>query len=427
MAAASDTRARLSRLLAYVCLPACALTLANSSALAQKAQKLQAPPAIQPAVRIPVEPMGFRPPSRFYIAFRIPSATLDFVDDTHLLFTFHESLLMHREPADPADDEDQTIDAVVVELPSGKVVEQTRWRLHDKGRYLWALGHGRFLERERNTLYLLDKPAGAGLLTNRTPYLEPEGELASLALSPDHRQLIVEYREPESNAAGDGAMVPASAPTLGDALPHRHRVRLLVIDPDAAKVLKTAKLPQALDLPLIGSGYLDVEQASGKQWRVELTPFGGEPRRVVEVTSLCHPELESLNAQSFLAQLCIPNTADHLIQAYDLEGHKLWEQQWEGRYVWGSFGYAENGSRFAYESIQLDHAVSDLDPIEEESMTGQPVGVYDTANGALRLVTGADPILSAGQNFALSADGERFAVLRGGAIEVYKLPPAAVR
>jgi hypothetical protein len=31
--------------------------------------------------------------------------------------------------------------------------------------------------------------------------------------------------------------------------------------------------------------------------------------------------------------------------------------------------------------------------------------------------------LSAGQNFALSADGRRFAILRNGAIEVYDLPP----
>jgi hypothetical protein len=60
-------------------------------------------------------------------------------------------------------------------------------------------------------------------------------------------------------------------------------------------------------------------------------------------------------------------------------------------------------------------------------MTAQPIGVFDVADGALRMVSAADPILSAGQNYALSADGERFAVLRDAAIEVYKLPPAVVR
>jgi len=38
----------------------------------------------------------------------------------------------------------------------------------------------------------------------------------------------------------------------------------------------------------------------------------------------------------------------------------------------------------------------------------------------------ATPILSAGQNYALSADGRRFAILREGAIEIYDLPPVSV-
>jgi hypothetical protein len=36
--------------------------------------------------------------------------------------------------------------------------------------------------------------------------------------------------------------------------------------------------------------------------------------------------------------------------------------------------------------------------------------------------TNASPILTAGQNFALSENGERLAVLRDGAIEIYKVP-----
>jgi hypothetical protein len=50
-------------------------------------------------------------------------------------------------------------------------------------------------------------------------------------------------------------------------------------------------------------------------------------------------------------------------------------------------------------------------------------GVYDTESGKLVLVKDASPVLTAGQNVALSPDGKRFAVLRNGAIEVYDLPP----
>jgi hypothetical protein len=378
---------------------------------------------VQPSVRIPVEPLGFRPPNRSYLAFLVPSATLDFVDDAHLLFTFHQATLMHREEKDPEDDQDQTIAAVLLELPEGKVVERTSWRLHDKGRYLWALGQGRFLERERNTLYLLEHPPGQDMLTSRTPYIRPEGQLISVQLSPDRSHMVVEYRE----EAQEGEARPGQ-PTLGD-VPrrHAHKVHLLVIDTRAGRLETTSTVPESIALPLLGSGYLELQQSKGKLWKILLKPFGDEPRQLVEVTSGCQPSLQALSEQVFMAQLCIPNTTDYLMQAYDLDGRKLWEQTWEARYVWGSFDYAENGSRFAYESVELDHPVAALDPVDENSITGQPVGVFDVADGTLRLVSGADPILSAGQNYALSADGERFAVLRNGAIEVYKLPPAPVR
>jgi hypothetical protein len=60
-------------------------------------------------------------------------------------------------------------------------------------------------------------------------------------------------------------------------------------------------------------------------------------------------------------------------------------------------------------------------------VVSQPVGVFDTNTGKLALVKDASPILSAGQNFALSADGRCFAILRKGAIEVYDLPPATAK
>ena len=388
------------------------------------ARRLQVPPPVPASMRIPVDPLGFRAPSRFYLTFRVPSATLDFVDDTHLLFTFHQSALMHREEAEPEDDEDQTIAAVLLELPTGKVVERTSWRLHDKGRYLWPMGRGRFLVRERNTLYLLDKP-GARLLTERTSYFKAGGTLLAVQLSPDSDRLMVQYEEPAAPAK-EGE---AAAPTLGDGAPKRsRRVRLLLIDTAESTVSKTSTLQHAVALPLVKDGYLEVQQASkAKQWNVLLTPFGGESRVVTQLTSTCEPELQPLHEEVFLAQLCMPYTTDHLMQAYSLDGKKLWEQQWESRYVWGNYTISGDGSRFAYESLELDHPIATLDPIAETSITGQPIGVYDTANGELRMVSTADPILSAGQNYALSPDGDRFAVLRDGAIEVYKLPPAAVR
>jgi hypothetical protein len=51
------------------------------------------------------------------------------------------------------------------------------------------------------------------------------------------------------------------------------------------------------------------------------------------------------------------------------------------------------------------------------------VGVFDTITGEVRIVKNASPVSSAGQNFALSPDATRFAILKDGAVEVYDLPP----
>ena len=62
---------------------------------------------------------------------------------------------MKRE-ADPLpDDDDRTIGACLVELPSGKVLARTEWRDHDRLQYLWNLGHGRFLLRVRDRLTMI--------------------------------------------------------------------------------------------------------------------------------------------------------------------------------------------------------------------------------------------------------------------------------
>ena len=105
-----------------------------------------------PIQRIPLEAMGFQAMVPDFLLSGSSMLTVDFVDDKHLLVTFSLRKLMKREVDDPPDDEDRTVGAFLLELPSGKVVARTEWRLHDRGQYLWALGHGRFLLRIRDQL-----------------------------------------------------------------------------------------------------------------------------------------------------------------------------------------------------------------------------------------------------------------------------------
>ncbi len=75
--------------------------------------------------------------------------------------------------------------------------------------------------------------------------------------------------------------------------------------------------------------------------------------------------------------------------------------------------------------LHVSHTIDLVDSLDDEDVREQVVQVFDSATGALLMATNASPILTAGQNFALSEDGERLAVLHDGAIEIYNVPSPA--
>ena len=181
-------------------------------------------------------------------------------------------------------------------------------------------------------------------------------------------------------------------------------------------------------LPLLEDGFLDVvEGKQPKQWVVEKKLLNKTTQEVGDVKSSCTPELVTLSETVALAENCPVNGADgNAVSALSLPGGVLWQSLWQSKYIWATFDYAEDGSRFAYGSLEMNRQVGTLDSFGEADVVAQPVGVFDTESGKLELVKDASPILSGGQNYALSADGRRFAILRAGAIEVYDLPVVPV-
>ncbi len=122
-------------------------------------------PSLPSAMTIPVEPLGFSSPGPLYMGQRNSLASLDFVDENRLLFTFRVPGLIHRElkPGETADGEERQIRAVVLTLPDGNVETEGLWTVHDRTRYLWMLRDGHFLLRDKNNLqqgdvHLLLKP-----------------------------------------------------------------------------------------------------------------------------------------------------------------------------------------------------------------------------------------------------------------------------
>lgn len=375
---------------------------------AARAEKPAAPADLKPSLRIPVEPLGYQPPGAFYITYRLSSAAMGFFDDDHLLFTFQVSGLLKRLPDDPGGD--QEIRAVVLDAHTGKVLQQTQWRMRDRESYLWPFADGKFLLRIENTLYLL------GPSLQLTPWLRAPDTLRLVQVSPQRKWVVVEYDDPSKAHTG-----PSLEGETGTQLP----VRVVILPVGAKRPVAATELDQPGDLPLMGDGLMGVVEGNDVgSWVLRDTPFSGGPQVVGPVHSFCRPQVQPLNDTAALVTWCSQQEADRPVFAVNLAGKELWQDTWQQKYVWPYFDFAENGSRFAYESVETNGSMSVVgSTLDLDEIVGQMVGVYDTETGKLVLVKDVSPHLTAGQNVALSPDGRRFAVLRNGAIEIYDLPP----
>jgi hypothetical protein len=375
--------------------------------------KESAPP--DPEMRIPVQPLGYRSPGPLYMLSGRAFTTLDFEDAHHLLFTFHQPRLMRREDHPGRSENDQIIQALTLALPDGTVQASAEWRMHDRSRYLWALGGGRFLVRQRNNYSLVD-----GTLKLH-PYLEVPSSVEDTEVSPDGRILVIEH-ELEKHTPEQHRKLMDQADQYGEQ-PPAEDTQITLVDIPTKDVLAAMHTENPVHLPITSSGYVGVARDKGEdQFLIRFVPFNGVALVLGRVASTCTPHEHFVNQAALVIESCGPKSPDIYLDTWTVDGKKLWSGHREGHLVWPTFAYSRNGDRFAVSLLRVSHYVDLVDSLNDEDVREQVVQVFDSATGALLLSTTASPVLTGGQNFALSGDGDHLAVLREGAIEIYKVP-----
>jgi len=393
------------------------ITLAGLLTTVSWAAKHEKTDAPTPAIRIATDPLDYHPLSSFYLMSRTSSSSLDFIDDQHMLFTFRATGLMKRLPECQRDDEDQLIRALVIHVPDGKIERSAEWRMHDRGRYLWSLGNGKFLVRRQDDLFLTDSSL------ELRPFISSPAPLRLIKLSPDAKLVLVETDLERHTPEEHERLVEASL--AEDLPPPREDVQMTILRVDDRSVVLRARVLSVTDLPIISNGYIETLSAQGDHWMLRYRPFSGEPSVIADVASSCRPSESPLNDETTVVNICSERGDDHLFQAISLSGKKLWTYRWDNHYIWPTSASSESGTRIAFSTLRVSHSVNSRDPIDETDLQQQRVEVLDVNTGRLEFTQYATPVLSAGQNYALSPNGGRFAVLRDNAIEIYDLPPAA--
>ena len=399
-----------------------------------------------PTLRIPLEPLDFQSFPEQVLSSGASILTLHYVDSKHLLVTFNRRRLMARIPGDPETDVDRNIDAVLLELTSGKILARTSWRLHDPGQYLWSLGNGAFLLRQRDVLTLLQPLAGlvVGNAFAEQPFIKSNRPIGSVLLSPEGDLLTLETLDrspylPRTRKPSPGtsayAAAAASAAAAGDAAAEEPE-GLVQIDffrlhrePRAesqerlalAKAGTVAARNMVL-LPIDADGFLSVLDEGGAHWAFNFNSHQGKVDELSPFDSSCHPIPFLVSRSEFVAFGCRGGKDPRELGGFNLRGEEMWEQTFTDSFTAPSFSFAPTAGRFALSRLTTSYPV---DPQQEVTagFTAQTVTVYQTESGRQVFSLNCNPILRASENFALSPNGEELAVLNNGAIEIYALPP----
>jgi hypothetical protein len=382
------------------------------------AERLPQKPSIPPSLTIPAEPLGFSAPGPIYLGQRNCMASLDFLDENRLLFTFRVPGLMHRESSSEWTDERQ-IRAVVLALPAGTVTAEGLWTVHDRVRYLWMLKGGHFLLRDKDGI----KEGDATL--NLKPLLHFPGPLLWMEMDPSKQYLVTNSQEPPETEQRPGDV--ASPPTAQASMTVDGQtfgtpnlvVRILRID--TGQVMLVSRARAAVHLPINSEGYVESLRGNGEQWILNLDHFTGGSTVLGRVNSVCPPNIDFISQRELLVTAC-DNMGGHRLVAMSTDGHRLWEDTISSQAIWPLLVMAPDGSRLVRETLAVNHEINAYAPLDTEDIKGQLIRVLDAANGKVAMEAPATPPLDAGGNVAISPSGQRVALLNAGALEVFDLP-----
>jgi hypothetical protein len=400
-------------------------------------------------LRIPLEPMGFQTIAQEFMLAGDSMLTVDFVDNGHLLITFSLRRLMKREADSLPDDDDRTIGAFLVELPSGKVLARTEWRLHDRLRYLWNLGHGRFLLRIRDRLTMIAPLAAA----------DPNDAFQQILLSPVDRHIVAilvssdndlltvySIKRPAATGQVGQVLFGDSAPT--ETAPVQINFYRLINTSEAAEDLQIVpagaiRTGAAASLPMTTAGFLDVLEGARGTWLFNFDEHAGKVNELLAFDTSCFPRATFVDHSEFVVFGCRGSDDKPDFAGFNLKGDEMWQQNFSDAHVDPMFSFAPVAGRFALGRTLVGATVGPDTPLVAGQATAQEIRVYQSYNGKQLLRINCTPMERAGQNFALSADGMQLAVVREAVVhyaatkdydaytrtetgvEIYALPPLA--
>ena len=345
------------------------------------------------------------------------SATVSFIDNDHVLLTYSARRLLKRSPDQREGDDDHAVQADVVHLPDGKVVRQVEWRMHDRAPYLWSLGNGRFLLRERGDLYTIDPLGGKdGTGLEKRLLIHSEDDIETIQFSPSHDLLLVETSP---------AMKVGDDPDEQKSRPVSAKFYRIWTDNSGSLRLTSrgeAVARDAFSISFTSTGVLQTVKEDRTHWGFDFHPFVGKSIELAGFTSTCRPHSVFVSDAEFFAYGCRGGDDRRLLGGFNLLGDAKWVFTLDDPPLWLAVDTAPANGRFAVRSTLTNSPAQESDRLNHDEIRGEEVRVYGSREGEELLRVVCSPAQRPGGNFSLSPDGLKLAVLAETNLQVYTLP-----
>ena len=374
--------------------------------------------------------------------------TVNFVDATHLLFTYNARSLMSRLPDEDPMDDDRNVAAVLLELPTGKVLARTEFRTHDHDKYLWPLSQGRFLLRLKSRLVVIEPNKQSDPFKEQT-FADLKRRIGYIAVSPEGDLVTVETipkRKPEARLTGAAASQAALNATIPgykpppppplepdpdeDPLERRdpvqiHFYRVLPKPAENRVVVQAAGVvysPSVINIPATAEGYLSAAKESASSWDFDFHNHTGKKVDLAVFDSSCAPRAIFITRSDFVAFGCRGADSQGL-GGFNLRGEHNWITAFSDHSLPPTLVSAPAAGRFAYSRTIVSSNLLDPDNLVPELITAQEVTVLQAHDGRQLLKVQTSPVQRVGENYDLSPDGLELVTVRDGNLNLYRLPP----
>ena len=226
---------------------------------------------------------------------------------------------------------------MLVELPTGKVLAQTQWRLHDRGQYLWSLGHGRFLLRVRDRLTVIAPMAGGGwregcvsrgsAAAHRAAHCGVAGVGERGPVDGGDDQPAAGAGRATGGAGSDGETIRAGGPAPV-------QIEFLPVDETGAGAEGCWLTPAgairartAVALPMTTAGFLDVIEGGKDSWLFNFDEHAGKVRRAGGVGHDVLSAGDVCGAQRVCGlRMQGKRRRGRTLAGFNLKGDEMWQQ-----------------------------------------------------------------------------------------------------